>query len=95
MKMTNEDIALLEMQDEDTLIQWWHELNVWKWPEGLPNPEDPPPVPQKGEKMNLGRRGDAMDWIDCKVGEKTIIRKLNPGMNDADFEAFWVRCKEI
>ena len=81
--MTKEDEAVLIQQDSLTLAEWHCQLNQWKWPHELPNPEEPTYIPD-------GRRIQIMDWINRIIGMKLCVRVWNKdSMNDEQFEDFW------
>lgn len=73
--------AVLVFQSDQTLAEWWCELNRWGWPDGLPDPERP-------DFDERGRRGLIMDWITAKVGDRLISRVWNKDMPDEVFESF-------
>ena len=75
-----EDIKALERQNSKTLAKWWGELNRWRWPEELPNPEL-----EKSPIVN-DRRWESMEWIMHRIGMRAVLREWNNGMSDAEFD---------
>ncbi len=59
--MLDADIAILIQQDMKTLCHWWNELNWWRWPDEMPDPEPP-------EHISGSRRSQIMEWIMEAVG---------------------------
>lgn len=94
--MTPEDAAILAQQDMETLCQWWHELNGWRWPDEIPNPEPARHIP------GGSRRGCLMMAIDEAVGHRAIShygnvkrqRVFPPPMTEEEFNDFWRGCFE-
>lgn len=82
MKPTAAQLKVLEAQDEETLAAWSCELNSWRWPSELPDPEPPEYIPG-------GLRSAVMDWIDAKIGNRAVLRYHNRDMSDEVFESFW------
>ena len=70
MKIAYEDREILDSQNTETLAGWWSELNRFKWPEKLPNPEPK-------EYIQNGRRSLIMAFIIEKIGMKECLRDWN------------------
>lgn len=93
-ELSQDDIAILNSQSDETLIQWALDLNRWRWPEGLPDEETPEQyqafmLREGGPGVIHSRRGAIMHWIEAKVSQKRILRAHNAGMTDEEFEDFW------
>lgn len=86
--ITENDVHILSQQNMETLIQWWHNLNSWRWPKELPDEES-----QKKWKNN-GRRDVLMEWITDRVGDRAISRYGNKDMSDDEFNDFWRGTRE-
>lgn len=86
--LTEADLQALNTQDTESLANGWCELNNWRWPAWLPDPEEP------NFEANDDRRGHAMDWILENIGFKECLRAWNrERMTPEEFEAFWNRGK--
>lgn len=95
-KLTNEEIKFLEKQDAHTLAKWWCELNNWKWPKAIPNPEtmdERMAFWRNGENYNSGKRTRAMQimtWIDNQIGHRACLQEWNKDrMTPKQFDEFW------
>lgn len=91
--LTEEDLAVLEWQDTETLARWYSTLNRWKWPDDFPTLEV---VPKGFGIMSLEeampRRQYAMAYIVAKIGQKECLRyhhihDLN--RSPEEFEDWW------
>lgn len=79
LAITEADIAALQSQSDATLAEWWCELNHWRWPAGLSNPEP--------QTSCTNRRSDIMSWIHNKIGHRACLREWNKEMDDLTFKA--------
>lgn len=52
---------MLEKRTSRTLVHWLRELNSWRWPEKIPDPESP-------DEPNHPRRRDVMQEITHVLG---------------------------
>lgn len=86
MSLTTAQAEALARQDDRTLAEWWCELNRWKWPEGLPDPESPDVY---SNAMDV--RWSVMQEIAGRVEDRLISRVWNKDMPDDVFESFWRR----
>lgn len=80
------DIEIISRQDNKTLARWACELNSWKWPEEIPDPERAD-IPFD----EMYRRRALLDLIKSRVGKKLILRKhweINR-LDMSEFEEFW------
>ena len=74
--MTGKDLLALEIQDDDTLAEWYCTLNMWGWPEGLPGPmteeerKDYDIKTISPEEYDAMRCSQIMAWIKNKVGAR-------------------------
>lgn len=87
-KLSPEQIAVLEAQNEITLADWWCICNSWEWIDAL---GPPPERPRDAGKRDLA---DAvMIWIEEKIPFKEILRAWNTRahkyMTDEVFEEWW------
>lgn len=92
-QLAHQDIELLSAQTDATLINWYLELNRWKWPKEL-GPEEPPQWPRQADglfHMELYKRSALMDWIEGRVSKKRILRVHNHRMTDEQFEMKWAQ----
>jgi hypothetical protein len=77
------DALLLNTRDDATLAKWWRELNSWKWPELIPDPE-------ANDAEIPNRRGALMNEIEQRIGLQACLREWNRDfMTDAEFDEFW------
>lgn len=79
--ITEADKKILIAQEDYTLAEWYCELNCWRWPVGLPDPEPVLPSPCRASHI--------MDWIFDMVGYKLVSRVWNKKMTDEEHEDFW------
>lgn len=63
---------LVKRRRTPTLARWWHELNCWKWPKEIPDPEDE-------RTPDHPRRRVVMDAIVREVGVRTILSMPRTG----------------
>lgn len=68
--MRADDVAKLNSATNETLAQWWCELNNWGWPMIFADPE---PAEYKPDD----RRGQIMHWIVAKISRKECLRYWN------------------
>lgn len=68
--MREDDIAILEAATDETLAQWWSEMNAYGWPGAFADPEPEKHIPG-------GRRTAIMCWIMDKIGLKECLRYWN------------------
>lgn len=87
MPITAQQRKILDKQDDQTLAEWYCQLNRWRWPKELPD-EEPPRV--FGRERNDGRdiRWSVMEYIEARVGKILISRTWNKDMTDAEFQSF-------
>lgn len=78
-------LGVLQCQDQETLIRWFHVLNRFQWPNELP-------LPEEAKYISGGRRGQILEWIKNRIGHRTILRDHNKEMTDAQFDDFWRGC---
>lgn len=88
MPITDAQREVLAKQDDQTLAEWYCELNSWRWPEALPDKEDPP---EFAHAFNNGQevRWSVMQHIEQRVGKRFLLRVHNRDMSDEVFESFW------
>ena len=94
--LTPADIATLERQDRQTLIDWEEQLNTLKWPDALA-PEIILPISQDGTQQRIDqadcRRYALREWINDRIGHRELLRYHNivrlKSMNEEEFEDFW------
>ena len=84
--LTDNDLEILSKQDARTLAKWACELNSWNWPSELPDEEKPARTTKE-----MPRRTQLIEWIECKVGKKEVLRMhWELCKFDLDeFERFW------
>ena len=87
---TKENIETINSTDWETLADWEQELNSWGWPKELY------PIVEGKEYQPNQRRGQLMQLIKDKVGEKYILYKWNvyqrtdpDKMSEEEFEMWW------
>lgn len=68
--MTDEDREILKKQSDATLAKWWCILNLWGWPDKLPNPEP-------RSSAHNSRRAALMVWIQRQIGTKRCLEEWN------------------
>lgn len=91
MEPTSAQLEVLNAQDDQTLAEWWCELNRWRWPDALPDPEPVPQYHSDGQDV----RWAVMCWIDAKIGHKIVSRTWNKDMPDEVFESFWRKERDV
>jgi hypothetical protein len=87
--ITIEDQSALAQQDAITLASAWGQLNCWRWPDWLPNPEP-------HTYIHDGRRSRLMHWLEEAVGLRMCMRYSEPWKDESeeDFNDFWRGCYE-
>jgi hypothetical protein len=100
-EMLPSDLKALEAVGDRQLVDWYHNLNGWRWPAELA-PEEPNRT-QTHEEWKAAapdRRDDIMEWIKNRVGAKyclmiwqteRMLAHIAPGVSpsDASFEEWW------
>jgi hypothetical protein len=81
-KITGDDLGILMHTPDCDLAMWWCQMNRFKWPLALPNPEPP-------HYVAGGRAGQLMNWIEQTIGKRQISREWNHKMSTAEFNDFW------
>ena len=81
--MITKQLEILQIQDNETLGIWWCQLNMFQWPNELPDPEPP-------SQWRKGIRGEIMDWIVNKITHKECLRIWNAKhMSREEFNAWF------
>ena len=81
--VSDADLAILAVQDEQTLAQWYCMMNRWEWPKSLPD-EEP------REYIKNGRRSMIMWVIESVIGDKACLREHNKeNLPGAEFELWY------
>jgi hypothetical protein len=94
--MTGKDLLALEVQDDNTLAEWYCTLNMWDWPKGLPDPmteeerKDYDLQTITIEEFNAQRCHQIMEWIENKVGKRLVSWTHNKeSMTEDEFDLWW------
>lgn len=93
--ITEQDKAIIEAQDRETLAKWSCALNRWEWPAELPNEETKEQYQSfmlsfGGPGVGRSRRAELMAYIARFTTAYLISREWNKdNMTPEEFEDFW------
>ena len=81
-KLLPSDLAALNQQSDETLIEWYRKISHGHWPYKLPNPV-------KEVRTPGSRKDQILSWIADKIGEYKVRRLSMPYLSDEMFENYW------